>query len=452
MQPDAYYFKIDVIHLPQGINILDVVNNQPVIDHLSVACGHTVHGKYSVTTGAWFIVERAGGSLGIPAHVMWSTMMDLIPESADGLSLPLGVTTNGRRIYRSLNQMYSMLIGGTIGSGKSNVLNSFICALIRRNPPERLKLLMVDLKGGLEFGPYEGIPHLLRIPIKKKKDKDKEDYECEPEFIDGIAYSREQVPSVLEWLMSEGERRIGELKKAECRDIGRYNQRHRAHALPHLVFIVDEIADLKIDPGSWTRNMEYLTNIAQRFRAVGIHVILCTQMPRSDVIPTPIKAVLPAAMAFNCPTNQASMAILDTGDAKGLAPAGRCIFRWQEQIQIQTPLINDEQIRQIIDGAKAGTFDRIQVKQHDVTQLEAMQWALDFDSGYLGQVKLFAHFRDRGITQMEIKKWTEEWEGQEFVIGSSLYKVTPGSGSRARRLVAADQQEETKEAENKNGL
>jgi hypothetical protein len=442
MQPDAFYFKLDCLHLPQNTNIKQFMD-QDIVDDLSIACQHRVSGQYSESNGAWYIVERASGSFGIPSHVMWQTMMDLFPESADGLSLPLGVTSNGRRIYKSLNQMYSMLIGGTIGSGKSNVLNSFICSLIRRNPPERLKLLMVDLKGGLEFGPYEGIPHLLQVPITKiKKKKDKYgiiNEEEETQILNGIAYDRDQVPDLLNWLLHEGERRIGILKAAEVRDIGRYNQHHRSHALPHLVFIVDEIADLKINAETWALCMDRLTNIAQRFRAVGVHVILCTQMPKSDVIPTSIKAVLPAKLAFSCPTNQGSMAILDTGNAKGLTPAGRCILSWQDEMQIQTPLINDSAIQEIVAGAKAGIFVKSETKAHDVTQLEIQGWALEFDSGYLSRDRLYKQFQKRGITQKEINSWCEEWEGHEFVIGSSLYKVDKAMGNRARRLIAINE-------------
>lgn len=444
MQPDAFYFQLDVQHLPQGVNILDVVNDQRIIDHLSVACGHTVHGRYAVTNGAWFIVERAGGALGIPAHVMWSHLMELIPDSADGMSLPLGVTTNGKRIYRSLNEMYHMLIGGTTGAGKSNVLNAFICALIMRNPPERLRLLMVDLKGGLEFASYEGIPHLLEVTIPPKKTDKSEDCTCppEPEVISGIAYKREQVPPILEWLMQEGERRICLLKGAEVRDIGRYNQRHRAHPLAHLVFVVDEIADLKIDSDNWKRCMTMLTNICQRLRAVGIHVILCTQIPRADVVPTEIKGVMPAVMAFNCPTNTSSMTILDTGDAKGLTPVGRCIFRWREQVTLQTPLINDDQIKSIVTDVREGKLAHAQIKSHDVTELEMQTWALEWDNGWLAQRRLFAQFQKRGITNAEIGAWLQSWEGQEVVVGSSIYKVEPPAGNKARRLVSIDNRPE----------
>jgi len=424
MQPDALYFRVDIRRLPRGVSIRDLFD-ELVLTDLSIAVGRRVSGEYSDKTGAWFIVERATGVLGIPDHVKFQDMMQAFPASADGLTIPLGMTVNARPVYKSLGLMYSMLIGGTIGSGKSNMLNVILSTLIRRNPPDRLKLLLVDLKGGLEFSAYEGVPHLL------------------DEVEGGIIYYRKNVPDVLSYLIREGERRIELMRKAGYKDIGRYNQYHRRDHLPHLVFVIDEWGDVKLDAKIGRDAEEMLTNIAQRFRAVGIHVILCTQMPKSEVVSTRVKAVLPARLAFSTPTIEGSKAIIDNGHARGLNPPGRCVFQWQDETMVQTPYINERIISDIVRGAITGEY--VEINQgHDVTPLEVMTWALENDNGYLSVRRLFEKFGPRGITRAELLDWLQSWEDHEFVIGSSLYRVEKASGSRARRLVPADVSAEVK--------
>jgi DNA segregation ATPase FtsK/SpoIIIE-like protein len=208
--------------------------------------------------------------------------------------------------------------------------------------------------------------------------------------------------------------------------------------MAHLFLVCDEWADIKLEPRLGARSEDLLTNIASRFRAVGIHVILCTQIPKVEVLTTRIKGVLPAKVAFSVPTNPASLAILDNGHCKGLEPVGRCLLQWSDEMQIQTPFINDATVREIVQGATIGHYDTIAPRGHDVTELEIMTWALQEDSGWLSVTRVYNQFRQRGITRAEIEELTASWEGREFVIGSSLYRVDPPAGSRARRLVAVD--------------
>jgi S-DNA-T family DNA segregation ATPase FtsK/SpoIIIE len=350
-------------------------------------------------------------------------MLEAVPPSADGLTVPLGRTTNGKAVYKSLSQMYSMLVGGTTGGGKSNLLNVMLCTLIRRNTPERLHMLMVDLKGGLEFGFYEGIPHLLNLP------------DVAPS---GIVQERTEVPKLLQWLFHEGERRIKVLRDAGYKDVGRYNARHRKDHMPHILLIIDEWADIKLEPKTGKESEELLINISSRFRAVGIHVVLCTQVPKSEVLNMRVKGVLPAKIAFSCPHNTMSMAVLDNGHATNLQPAGRAVFQWQGEIMIQAPWINDDQVKATVKGAIDGHYDDIK-GGHDVTREEVWRYALDNASGWLSSRDLYAVYRDRGLTQKELLSWLEEAEGKEIVIGTSLYRVEPATGSRSRRLVAVEE-------------
>ena len=426
LEKDAIHLRVDTRprYLPPDVDLLKLAD-EAVIFNLAMSLGKEVEARYSEEFGFWYIVSRSSGVRGIPNHVMLSDMLKGFPESADGLSLPLGMAANGKPIYRSLTTMYSILVGGTIGAGKSNILNVFICSLIRRNTEDRLWLSLVDLKGGLEFTAYEGIPHL-----KTDRDVTKT----------GIIEHREDVPYLFDWIIEEGERRMKQVKKAGVSDIGRYNHLNRKKPMPRWVLIIDEYADTRMS-GDKAEIEKKLTNIAQRFRAVGIHVIACTQYPSAKVISQDIKIAMPAQLAFNCANTYGSQAIIGDGRAKGLQPVGRFIFNWAEGgIPIQAPYITNQFVKETVKGAIAGEFKDI-IEGHDVTPLEIMTWALDHDLGWLSRDKIYPIFRSRGLTQKELGDWLREWEGKEFVIGTTIYKVNPASGTRARRLVPVEDDE-----------
>lgn len=424
MQPDAIYFKINTDKLPYGVNILQLMQDEVLTD-LSLSCGSRVMAEYSETKGAWYIIERASGAMGIPNHVKYGDMLDAYPNTADGLSIPFGVTTNGRKIYKSLgNSLPHLLIGGTTGAGKSNELNVIICTLIFRNKPEKLKLLLIDLKDGLEFDQYKNIPHLIKN-----------------DDIDGIVDKREKLYAALDWLFSETEKRMSLLKSAGVRDIGRYNQRNRKSPMLKIVFVIDEYNDIKQLPSREKNKVEELIiNMLSRSRAVGIHGIICTQYPKSNVIDTRIKAVLPGRLAFNCSGNFESMAIIDNAHAKGL-PVGRCILKSVDEIQVQAPYINEKQMKTIIDGAMSGSYQVEELAGHDVTLDEILNWALENDNGYLSYRRVYDNFKDRGIRRAEIDKSIKEIENTEQIVNGKLYNVLPGEGNLPRRLVSVDQGE-----------
>jgi len=422
LQPEAIYFRINTMHLPYGTRISDLMDKDLILD-LSVACGRRVTAEYSERIGAWYIVERAIGVRGIPDHVKFVDLLEAMPASADGLTVPIGMSLNAKPIYKSLGRMYSMLVAGTIGGGKSNFLNVMLITLIRRNTPQQLRLILVDLKGGLEFQFYEGLPHLISIPGNAPN---------------GICDNTENVPGVLDWLHEEGERRMNVLRKAGYKSIGRYNAYQRKRRLPHILLVIDEWADVMYHKDIKKDCEETLANVAQRFRAVGIHCVICTQIPKAEVVSMRIKGVLPAKLAFSVPSNHASQIIIDTGRASQLTPAGRAIYQWDEEYEVQTPFINEDIIDHVVQQAISGKSDAI-TSGHDVTHLEVLEWALSQENGYLSRDVLFRQFGKRGLKQEELNNWLSDWEGQELVIGTSLYRVDPAAGNRPRRLIAIDE-------------
>lgn len=418
--PDALYFKLDVAHLPRMVNVMDLANPE-LLTNISLSIGRRVRAEYSEGIGFWYIVERAAGLSGVPAHVSWAEMLEAMPRTADGLTIPIGMTTNSRRVYRSFGNMISMLIGGTTGAGKSNFLKVVICTLISRNRPERVRLVLVDLKNGATFGFYRGVPHILPV-------------DGAPE---GIVTERTDVEPMLKWFLQEGDRRGKLLQKARCEDIGHYNQKNRGNPLPAIFLIIDEFGDIKLEPKIGKACEEILINIASKFRYVGIHIIIATQTPNRDVISLRIKGVLVAKLGFSCANNAQSMVILDNASASNLGARGRAVLQFDNEQTLQTPYLSTESVEEIVAAVKEGKSIQPAAK-HDVTPLEVMTWALDYENGYLAEERIYPKYRSRGITRMEIRAWLLSWEGKEFVVRSSTYRVEKASGMRARRLISTD--------------
>ncbi len=428
LRDEAIYLHVDLRpgKSPRGVGV-DELSDPRTLSNLSVACGHKVLFKYTPEKGFWYIIEREVGVRGIPAHVQYDMIMSGRPASADGLSLPLGVGESKRPIWKSLGQMQSMLVAGTTGGGKSNYLNVLICTMIRYNSKRRLRLLLVDLKGGVEFSYYAGIPHLLPIPLPTEK---------EPERLAAIVEHREDVVTAFEWLVREGERRLTMLKEDHTKHIGDYNYHHRNEPMAHIVCVVDEWADVRLEPKLGKMAQELLINIASRFRAVGIHLIICTQTPNKDVVDIRVKNVLPARIAFACPRVHASMLIVGNGRAAGLEPAGRAIFDWGPgQIEIQTPLINDLTVDETVASAIRGQFDDIEVAAHDVTDHEIFAWSVNENNGELQSREVWGKFRLRGMSKPYAEKFCKDADGQTVVVGATAYKIIPGNRRQPRRLL-----------------
>jgi hypothetical protein len=435
LEPDSIAYHVNMRTLPDGVST-ERLKDEEVVNNLGMSAGRRITCRWTVESGIWYIVERASGRAGIRNHVQVSEMWDAMPASANALTIPVGITHNARMVYTSIADMPHALIAGTTGSGKSNFEHVGINTLIRRNTPDRVRLVLIDLKGGLEFQRYVGVPHLLHIV---PGDPDKTGVPCHADIApDGIVTERDQVPPLLVWLRAYGEKRMKTLLAAKCANIGEYNAHRKTSRLPFLVIWVDEWADVRLGKGGQEAENE-LVNLVQRMRAVGMYFILATQIPKSEVITGLIKGNLPCRFAFSVPNIHASQTIIDTGDAAGLEPTGRCIMQHRGEIQLQTPYISRDMIAQTILGATTGNYGP--VAAHDVTPLEIMSWALAENNGWLNRVTLWKQYQDRGITVAELMDWVSSWEGREYIIDNSSYVVKPAEGNRGRRLVALENAE-----------
>jgi hypothetical protein len=420
----SIFLKIDTQpgRLPRGVGI-EHLGDEDVLRNLAVAVKHPVRFAYTPERGAWYIVDREAGVGGIPKHIDYATMIASRPASASGLTLPLGVGLGKKFIWKDLGQMPHMLVGGTTGQGKSNFLNEVLCTLLRFNSPQRLRLLLIDLKGGVEFTAYKNVPHVW----KAKADDGTE--------LQAIVEDREQVLPWLDRLLHEGERRLTALRDAGEKNIGQHNSKNPMRAWSHIVVVADEWSDIRLDPKLRGPAEETILSVASRFRAVGIHLILCTQVPSKEVVPLRLRTVLPARLAFACPNQTGSMSIIGSGRAVGLG-LGRAILDWgREFIELQAPLINEATIAETVKQAIAGKFEEIKPEEHDVTPDAIFEWAVNDNGGDLDYRSLYARFKERKMTQAWAQSFCEQAEGQIVVVGSTTYQVMGRAGNRPRRLL-----------------
>ena len=243
------------------------------------------------------------------------------------LGMVIGKDISGQAVVGALDKMPHLLVAGQTGSGKSVMINALLTSLLYRNSPADLKLILVDPKQ-VEMAPYEDIPHLLTPVI------------TEPE----------KCISALKWAVAEMERRYGELANAKKRNIAEYNDIMKEKGMPYIVIVIDELADLMMMAA---RDVEALiVRIAQKARAVGIHLVLATQRPSVDVITGLIKANVPARIAFTVASQVDSRTIIDGVGAEKLLGMGDMLFKTADMPKpkrVQGALITDEETQKLTD-------------------------------------------------------------------------------------------------------
>src|SRR3954463_1654732 len=237
------------------------------------------------------------------------------------LGIAIGKDISGTPLVADLDKMPHLLVAGQTGSGKSVMINAILTSLLYRNSPSDLKLILVDPKQ-VEMKPYDDIPHLLTPVI------------TEPE----------KCISALKWAVAEMERRYRALADVSKRNIGEYNNLKKEEGMPYIVIVIDELADLMMMAA---RDVEALiVRIAQKARAVGIHLILATQRPSVDVITGLIKANVPARIAFTTASQVDSRTIIDQMGAEKLLGRGDMLLLTSDMPKpkrVQAAFISDDE-------------------------------------------------------------------------------------------------------------
>lgn len=255
---------------------------------------------------------------------------DSMQKAKSRLTVSLGLDVSGNPLVADIAKMPHVLVAGTTGSGKSVLLNSWICSLLFRATPQEVRLILVDPKR-VELVGYNGIPHLL-TPVITEKDK---------------------ILSALRWSTQEMERRYKQFAEVGVRNIDSFNELSGFQALPFIVILIDELAELMAYAPVEVEDT--ICRLAQMARATGIHLVLATQRPSVDVITGLIKANIPSRLAFNVSSMIDSRVVLDTPGAEKLLGRGDMLYVPPDQskpMRIQGTFVSEKEVNKIVQFFK----------------------------------------------------------------------------------------------------
>jgi hypothetical protein len=422
-------------HLPSYVRLSDLGRKEFYSDEMLPTLAHYMEFR-SDEAGVFAIVYRHGLD-GLPEFVAAEDIWRKVPENKPPLTFPVGYGDNSTRTDIDLDDCPHMIVAGATKQGKSNFINQLLCFWLWRGlKKEDLQLVLFDLKRGMEFSFYEGLPHLYHDTEEEiaEQDSRKEfDKDYKPVCIrTGIIEDLSEVMPALLRLRRIMDHRLLHIKRAGHKDFNAYNraQHSSQKKLPSMVIIFDEWARIRLSLGTEPENLlAEMTNLA---RAAGMYFIIGTQNPNVSVISNLISVNFSTRVIFKCSVG-GSMASLGNQSAVGLEEKGRAILQdGGDEIKLQTPRISDGLIRAVVFKAITGKDKR---SFSPVDLEEILQHALDHLDGQLDQEKLFHIFREKKVRFDWLKAALREAEGKEFVLSGSSYRVSPRGYRVARQLV-----------------
>lgn len=269
----------------------------------------------------------------VNSAVSFREVLSKLPEPSDKslLAVGLGKDIMGTVKWAEINATPHLLIAGATGSGKSVCINCIIASILMRTKPDEVKLVMVDPKK-VELSMYNGVPHLLTPVVTDPK----------------------KASIALKNIVVEMERRYQVFEDTKCKNISSYNKMCETNTdyvkMPYIVFIIDELADLMLVAAKDVEDS--IMRITQMARAAGIHLIVATQRPSTDVITGVVKANIPSRISFAVSSSIDSRTILDQTGAEKLLGKGDMLFKPMGEnvpIRIQGAYVSDEELQKIVD-------------------------------------------------------------------------------------------------------
>ena len=292
-----------------------------------------------------------------PNLVTLGDIFEPLPATASPVSVWLGKDISGAAVWTDLARMPHLLIAGTTGSGKSGCLNALLTSVLLRATPDEVRLILIDPKR-IELSHFESVPHLLTPVVSSPK----------------------EASAVLANCLAEMERRYERLSSVRARSLNEANRAFRQRGeptLPYVLVVIDELADLMMVAPQAVEDA--VIRLAQKSRAVGIHLVLATQRPSVDVITGMIKANVPSRIAFAVSSQTDSRVILDSGGAESLLGQGDMLFKplGTSRLQrVQGAYVSEEEIALVVE----------QTRQREQ----------ELDEGYLELPEVFAEPEDDG--------------------------------------------------------
>lgn len=431
---DGIYYKIAASRktlggnwqneLPQGVYIAKQLLAAETLQELSITCQKQVTGVYN-SDGAWVIVHRLESVDGLMNYVKFTDVMERYPyQHKERMPIPVGVSYNREIQWVNLSDYPHWLIGGYTGSGKSNTINVGLCSLITSQSPEDLRLVLIDLKGGLEFNFYENIPHLHGQIVDQPS----------------------KVADVLNELESTMELRF-KLFKGVAKKLEEYHVKRPNKAMPRILCVFDEVASIQGQGDTTKRIIASLSNLSRRGRAVGIHLWLCTQQPNVRVIEGGIKTNMNFRLSGRMPSSSDSITVLGNSSAAQLAAiAGRMIMQpGADPIPVQTPHISNEEIAQALTTAKEYPVPKAlevgdrKTSIHDEWTVErVIELSLKHLNGNIAWKPIY-DAASEDISREQARRLVESiWEAKTVTFEGNQYIVQRGDGHR-KKLVQLSQ-------------
>lgn len=251
-------------------------------------------------------------------------------KASSGIPVGLGKDIAGKSVITDLSKMPHLLVAGSTGSGKSVCINTLISSILFSRKPDEVKMILIDPKM-VELSNYNGVPHLMAPVVTDMK----------------------KAASVLRWAVREMESRYKTFAETNVRDVKRYNELHPETAMPLVVIIIDELADLMmVSPADVE---DSICRLAQMARAAGLHLVIATQRPSVDVITGTIKANVPSRISFAVSSQIDSRTILDMSGAEKLLGKGDMLFNpigASKPVRIQGAFISDDEVERLVEFVK----------------------------------------------------------------------------------------------------
>ncbi len=268
-----------------------------------------------------------------PNLVTLGDVYDDLPHTASPLAVWLGKDISGNSVWTDLARMPHLLIAGTTGSGKSGCINTMLTSILLRATPDEVRMILIDPKR-IELNYYESIPHLLTPVVSNPK----------------------QAAAALANCVAEMERRYERMSILRARNLPEANRQLRQRGedpMPYLLVVIDELADLMMVSPQAVEDA--IIRLAQKSRAVGIHLVLATQRPSVDVITGMIKANVPSRIAFAVSSQTDSRVILDTAGAESLLGQGDMLFKplGTSRLQrVQGAYVSEEEVALVVEQCR----------------------------------------------------------------------------------------------------
>ena len=355
-----------------------------------------------------------------PAKVTLGDVFLEYPEGNDWtLPVGLGKDISGRAVFFDLADMPHLLVAGTTGSGKSVMLNALLTSLLLSTDPREVKMVLVDPKR-VELTHFARIPHLITPVVTDVK----------------------KAANALSWAVSEMERRYEVLEGTGARSLDGYNARSEK-PMPYVVIVIDELADLMMQAAAKVEDA--VIRIAQKARAVGIHLVVATQRPSVDVITGMIKANIPSRVAFAVSSQVDSRVILDSVGAEALLGMGDMLYKPVSALRpsrVQGAFISEGEVERVVSASAAASRGRVEPSYvEEVTEpKEDPRASEEPDDELLPEAASFVVATQQASVSAVQRRFRVGYSRAGRIIDALERKgvVGPYEGSKARSVVATE--------------